>query len=272
MNKLPILMSASVSTRGMKGACFSPDERERMYMDTLIFYANEIIHGDVERRIVFVENSGWDLARIRSSVADCLNQIEFISLPPEKFDISKGKGYNEILMISSAIEKSSFIKESNAFLKVTGRYPVYNIGHFIKKAERHIFQNGGFYYGDMKDHRIYDVLFPDNTAKWNGHAAYTVLFATTIDFYKNNLAPTYVECCDTVGDYVECVWYRHLVKYRSSRSLGVQLRFDREPVCGGLQGSDAQTFAFCKYNQSMKAWIWRAIGNGIRFFMPWFWF
>lgn len=35
MNKLPLLMTASVSTRGMIGACFTDEEREKMYCETL---------------------------------------------------------------------------------------------------------------------------------------------------------------------------------------------------------------------------------------------
>ena len=38
MIKLPILMTASVSTRGMAGADFSDEEREKMYLETLGFY------------------------------------------------------------------------------------------------------------------------------------------------------------------------------------------------------------------------------------------
>lgn len=268
--KLPILMTASVSTRGMKGACFSPEERERMYIDTLCFYRDEILRKCKDRRIVFVENSGWDLTNIRACVEGFGDQVEFISLPPAGFDISRGKGYNEILMINATLKVSRFIKEAGAFLKVTGRYPVYNIGYFLEAAERHL-GGGGVFYGDMKDHNIYDFLFPNNTAKWNGHAAYTVLFAATVDFYMSHLASTYEQCCDSCGDYIECVWHKSLIGFRGNRSSGVSLRFGREPICGGMQGSEAKTIVFSKRNDSLKSAVMRFIGNAVRTLSPWLW-
>ena len=109
-------------------------------------------------------------------------------------------------------------------------------------------------------------------ADFSDDAAYTVLFATTVGFYKTKLGPLYSECNDYVGRYVECVWYDALKEYRGQKGCGVSLRFKREPICGGLQGSSAQTIAFSKSNQSLKSRIMRFVGNCIRIFMPWFWF
>lgn len=273
MIKLPILMTASVSTRGMVGADFSNELRERMYIESLQFYCEELLDRDRDRSVVFVDNSGWNLDRIKNAIPEKLSmQVEFLSLPPEEFDISRGKGYNELLLINKIIEQSDVVARTGAFMKVTGRYPIFNIKSFLRDAERFIGQNGGSFYGDIKDHRVYDFLFPNNTAKWNGHAAYTVLFATTVDFYKKNLGPLYKDCNDYEGRWVECVWYDALKRYRGQKGGGVSLRFPREPVCGGLQGSSAQTIVFSKNNQSLKSKIMRFVGNLIRKLLPWFWF
>ena len=61
-------MTASVSTRGMKGADFSDEERETMYVSTLQHYIDNVLKGHPERRIVFAENSGWDKNRIVNRV------------------------------------------------------------------------------------------------------------------------------------------------------------------------------------------------------------
>ena len=95
---------------------------------------------------------------------------------------------------------------------------------------------------------------------------------TTVDFYKIKLGPLYSESNDYVGRWVECVWYDALKEYRAKKRRGVSLRLRREPICGGLQGSSAQTIAFSKSNQSLKSRIMRFVGNCIRIFMPWFWF
>lgn len=117
MEILPILMTASVSTRGMKGACFSDEERYKMYLETLRHYISQFFinspKGNV--KLVFADNSGWDLQTFHDDLSkqfesEIINSnIEFISLPPELFDITKGKGYNELLMINLAIDKSVFI-------------------------------------------------------------------------------------------------------------------------------------------------------------------
>ena len=272
MNKLPILMTASVSTRGMQGADFTDAEREAMYIATLKYYLETILAADADRRIVFVDNSGWDIERIIKQIPNSAKtQIEFLSLDVKDFDISKGKGYNETILINQAIGLSSALKTAGAFLKVTGRYPIFNLAYYLEDSEKFI-ANGGQYYGDVKDHKIYDWLFPANTAKWNGHAAYTVLFATTISFWEKRLAGLLPKINDYTGDWIECVWYQELVKHRADRDRRVRLRFRREPVCGGMQGSFASTFAFSKSNNSVKSRIMRFVGNCIRTFTPWFWF
>lgn len=57
INNLPVLLTASVSTRGMKGALFSDEEREQMYISTLAFYINKM----QGVKLIFAENSGWNL-------------------------------------------------------------------------------------------------------------------------------------------------------------------------------------------------------------------
>ncbi len=273
MIKLPILLTASISTRGMVGADFSDTEREKMYLETLIQYIEEFSTNDSSRHIIFVENSGWDIEEFQGKIPFPLSgkSVEFISLDPKDFDVTRGKGYNELIMLNQVIERSAVVKEIGAFMKVTGRYPIYNLAYYLESADKFI-GNGGQFWGDIKDHKVYDFLFPHNTAKWNGHAAYTVLFATTVDFYKKRLGPLYSECNDYIGRWVECVWYDALKGFRGKKGCGVSLRFRREPICGGLQGSGAQTIAFSKSNQSLKSRIMRFVGNCIRIFMPWFWF
>lgn len=264
-------MTASVSTRGMKGADFLDAEREAMYIATLEYYVG-IVKRDAGRKIVFADNSGWNLDRIATRIPiDAKASIEFISLAKDDFDISRGKGFNETVLINKVIEKSSSIRAAGAFLKVTGRYPIFNLPYFLGEAENFI-SNGGQFYGDVKDHKIYDVLFPSNTAQWNGHAAYTVLFATTIDFWNANLSVLLPEINDYSGDWIECVWYRRLIGYRRNKDCRVSLRFRREPVCGGLQGSYGSSFAFSKDNNSRKAKFMRFVGNCIRICTPWLWF
>lgn len=121
MNKVILLMTASVSTRGMRGGCFSNEERESMYVATLAYYIEHILKKDQYRQIVFAENSGWNIENLKAKLPIFdKNKIEFVSLNPDEFDISKGKGFNEMLMINKALEISEFLKKSSYFFKVTG--------------------------------------------------------------------------------------------------------------------------------------------------------
>lgn len=154
---LPILMTASVSTRGMKGACFTDDERERMYLNALSYYLLAL----PDAKIVFAENSGWNLEDFaRKLPEECrrrLGDVEFISLPIDLFDNSRGKGYNETIIMHEAVLRSKFIGEAGQFFKVTGRYPIYNLGYFLCKAEKAL-AKGCEIYCDIKDHKLYDWL------------------------------------------------------------------------------------------------------------------
>ena len=260
---IPLLMTASVSTRGMIGACFSDEEREMMYISALSFYIDQLLSKNEKYSIVFADNSGWDLSRIiaRLPVFD-KKRIEFISLPPDAFDISKGKGYNELLLINKAIEKSELIKNSGCFFKVTGRYPIYNIRHFIEKADKFINRQDGDLYADIKDHKLYDWLH----LGWNGHSYDCRLFGVKVDYYNKHIAPLYVKCNDYNGNLLEGVLF-DFVKHNKGK---MSLRFDIEPHFGGVEGSNIAAVSFSKDQDSLKGTIKRCVGDSIRLFMPWF--
>lgn len=268
-NKLPLLMTASVNTRGMKNACFTDEEREDMYAKTLQIYINKLLTNvsGSGYKLVFVENSGWDLIRIQNKIQiDDRSQIEFISLDPTVFDISKGKGYNELLLIKLAINQSRFISESKAFLKVTGRYPIYNIQYFLDEASRLFFSKGIDLYIDIKDHKIYDWLH----LGWNGHSADVRLFAVSVDFFLNQIAYRYVELNDYNGFLFEGLMY-DIVK-SNMKNKNIVCRFKKEMHLGGFEGSNVNAVSFSKDQNSFKGKIKRIMGNFIRRFLPFFWF
>lgn len=272
---LPLMMTGAISTNGMKGACYSAAEREKMYLESMAFYISDLFMNNSDRKLVFAENSGWDLTRFKAEIKErfptIFNRIEWISVDPAKCDVSRGKGYNELIMMTDAVLRSSAIQDAGAFMKVTGRYPVYNMRHYLEQAEYYIFEKGYLYYGDMKDHKIYDILFPHNTKKWNGHVAEEVLEAATNQFYLDVLAPTYRDCNDYTDDHIENVWFRLLKPYRGKKDSKMILRFDEEPFCGGRQGSTNTTFFFSQDNQSSLARFKRGVRNFTRRFLPWLW-
>lgn len=267
--KLPILMTASVSTRGMKGARFTDEEREKMYLDTVRYYLQTLPEDQV---LVFAENSGWDLAAFARKVGDdveCQKRVEFISVDPAICDQSRGKGYNEVLLMNDAVKRSAAIRAAGTFMKVTGRYPVRNISFFLAEAKA-FYAKGGRYYGDMKDHKIYDILFPGQTARWNGHAAETAMFSSTVPFYNEVLADSYLQCNDYTEQWLEVVWHRLLVPYRKQKNSGVSLRYPIEPWFSGVQGSYQRTDPIWRKRAWMRKFMsW--FSHFVRKYVKWLW-
>ena len=198
-------MTASVCTRGMINADFTASEREKMYVEALTFYIEHLLRKDGDQTIVFAENSGWDLESIKRQLPAYEDKrIEFISLDPADFDISRGKGYNDMLIINKVMERSEKIKCAGAFFKVTGRYPVYNMGYFLREGSKAIYEKGIDLYCDIKDHKLYDWL----RLGWNGHSFECRLFGVTREWYMTEMAPLYKYCNDFNGHSMETVMFR----------------------------------------------------------------
>lgn len=273
---LPILMTASVSTHGMKGARYTDQEREQMYIGALSYYLYNLMTSDPQQKIVFAENSGWDLNRLKTALSEYdINRVEFIALPKEAFDISRGKGYNELLLINMAIEKSAAIQERGAFFKVTGRYPIFNLSYFIRKASDAL-GKGVEFYCDVKDHRIFDLL----QLGWCGHSVDARLFAVNVPYYQQHIGCRYQELNDYSGHLLEGLLFQDVKraygtgKNRFTGVVGngkIMARFSREPVFGGLEGSMIDAVSFSADQNSLKSKIKRLAGNGFRVFFPWIW-
>lgn len=270
VNNLPLLMTASVNTRGMKGSCFTAEEREGMYISALEFYLS--VPWKWKQKIVFVDNSGWNLEsmkqklRIEPSLLHEKVEIEFLSLLPDLFDITKGKGYNELLLINLALEKSKLLSDSVGFMKVTGRYPIHNIPYFVEMANDFIVEECGDLYIDIKDHKLYDWL----RLGWNGHSADVRLFGVRFSFYKEKIGNKYKELNDYEGKDLESLMYSIVIKEKYTSKL--ICRFRREPSFSGFEGSNLDVFSFSKKQDSVLGKIKQFIGNIFRFCFPHFWF
>lgn len=261
ISNLPILLTASISTHGMNGACFSDKEREEMYLSALTFYLKAM----PDNLFVFAENSGYDLDDFKSQLppphTDCAGKIEFISVPHSLCDLSKGKGYNEMILIQYAIQHSDFIKKEGAFFKATGRYPVYNLSLFVDKAQKAL--NSDYeLYCDIKDHKLYDFL----RLGWCGHSFECRLFGCTTEFFMVNFWSHANKCNDEEGRFLESVLYDATKSFQGK----IVDRFPREPHLGGMAGHQMNAVIFTQAHDDHKAKLKRIIGNGIRIFTPWF--
>ena len=138
-NRPWLLLTAAVDARNGVGCLFSKAEREKQYLHSFRFFLRFFQRNEkLCKGIVFCENSGADLGAFKALVPSTLtSRVEFISLPPDRFRPEKGKSWNEMLTIDMALEQSANIVSSELFIKITGRYPVWN----LKTVVAHICKN-----------------------------------------------------------------------------------------------------------------------------------
>lgn len=245
---IPILLTASVDTKGMQGAKFSAPERESMYVNTLNYYISDFSKRNGKYHLVFAENSGWDKDSILSKLKKSQNvSIEYISLDADDYDISKGKSYNEMLLIDQASELSDAIKEAGGFFKLTGRYPIKNVYALMSEVERY---RGGYnLYCDCKDHKLYEWLH----LPINGHAGECRYYAVSLSFYNQNFRGRYSELNDFEGKSVESLFLQVIRENRGKH--GVHDRFWTQAYitgCGGhTLGNKKGLFYSTDYDSSV---------------------
>jgi hypothetical protein len=112
-----------------------PIQRMRDYVQAVAFYA--ALAGPVFDKIIFAENSGYDLEPLHEAVHACgkSGAFEFLSFfgldhPPEH-----GRGYGEMKLVDFAMEKSrslSTLCDGDVVWKCTGRYMLRNAAVLVK--------------------------------------------------------------------------------------------------------------------------------------------
>ena len=266
----PLLLTASIDTRGMKGAMFTAEERERMYVDTLNFYIREFERRNMQGKIVLAENSGWPkesvLAKLHTSQSV---EIEYIALGTEDFVQEKGKSYNELLMMDRAIEQSRIIQEAKGFFKLTGRFPILNALKLIEEAERWGKRHEGLrFYGDCKDHRVFDWL----GLKINGHVGESRYYAVSVDFWNEHFRGRYIDMNDYEGRIVEYLILDVIRKTKCEQ--GVHCRYctqARFTGSGGHSLGSGSSFFHSTDNDSLIVKTKLGIRQLIRWVLPWVW-
>ncbi len=265
---IPILMTASVDTRGMQGAKFSATEREKMYVDTLNFYIDVFKKKEECFELVFAENSGWNKKSILKKLHKAENVfIEYVELSPEDFDVAKGKGYNEMLLIDKATMVSTTIQSAGAFFKLTGRFPIRNLYSLLKEVEK----RGGKemnLYADCKDHKVYEWLH----LPINGHAGECRYYAVSLDFWNEHMRGRYVELNDFTGLLIEDFFLKIMREVKKQR--GVHCRFRTQAYFAGNGGHSLGTgpaFFYSTNNDSVLMKLKRGLQQLLRWCLPWWW-
>lgn len=128
---LVILLTATVRPNGMSYTKLQDiKERKNQYLKALYFYLN-----NTNLRIVFCENSGYNIFNeIDKNTSD---RVEYITFNGNNYEPSFGKGFGESRIIKYAIENSTFIKEADYIIKITGRIIINNINEILQQINKY---------------------------------------------------------------------------------------------------------------------------------------
>lgn len=254
---IPVLLTATVDPKGMQGASFSVEDRMRMYVDAVDFYVSKGL------KVVFAENSG----QVNSVRAVMLHKnVEWLDVSGSEYDQTRGKGYNETILIKKAIEQSRLIQESGCFFKVTGRLKVLNIDSLLSECAKRMPLK---FLADCKDHKLYEFLH----MPINGHAGECRYWFATVDFFICRMLPH----LDSMNDYSNppCLAEDAMLAVcRETRGQeGCKDRFRTQARISGRGGHDlgkGLSFFYSTDNDSLALRFKCALRQTLRYIMP-FW-
>ncbi|TAF10952.1 MAG: hypothetical protein EAZ77_02270 [Nostocales cyanobacterium] len=130
-----LVLTASIDIKGMPKAYPTvAEQRQEDYYNSLKYYIN---NQPRIQKIIFIENSGWPLDRVKETFTDNPHhkKVEFISLNCNDFPRKFGKGYGESLLIEKGLEKSTLINTVTHFAKITGRIYLKNMTQILENAK-----------------------------------------------------------------------------------------------------------------------------------------
>ena len=255
-----LVMSAAVNPNGMPDiSAESLVDREDQYIRTLKFY-NTL---PCIPRILFVENSNWDLARIKQEVGNS-SKIEYLSLDGNAYPRTWGKGYGEFFLLDRALDMLVKTNGEGIMVKVTGRFPILNISTMIKEFSR---RENLQLSVDVIEHPLYDWLH----LGWSGHGCRTIIYAVSFDFYMRHLYGHYTEIHGYEGGLWGAESLMRKVWEETKMLLGVYSRFKHEPHLSGFAGAVNHAWITANNYDGLLAKIKRLVRQLVRYVMPWLW-
>lgn len=187
-----------------------PGRRLEQYISSLEYY---IVNTGIER-IVFCENSNYsfDTRRILQLAGQYGKEVEIIQFAADKDAILKhGKGYGEGEIIKYAMGKSRLLKQSEYFIKVTGRLKITNIDKIRAK---------------LSLDRIYM-----NKSLIEYQAMDTVLYCMPKRVFQRHFMYAYRQVCDKKYNYIEHV-FKRVVREDNLEVHSLPLYLDIQGVSG----------------------------------------
>lgn len=186
------------------------------------------------KRIVFCENSGFDLSSIQELCQpnESRKEVEFLSFEGQNFPPGLGKGFGELANLAYVAAHSKLLQSSRYVFKVTGRLYVSNAEKMIQCIERQ---------------RTVDVFcsLVDNLTYSDSR-----VFCCTKRFLKECLLPMQTVVNDSLGMNFERILARAV-----HQGLSSGMTWSLLPAAPRIHGVGASFNQ--KYNHSFPYWLSR---------------
>lgn len=259
---IPLLLTATVNPKGMQGACFSVSERANMYAEAVSFYVAK------DCQVVFAENSGEMDAVMQLLPAEVVSKVEWVNTASDEYDQSRGKGFNEVILLRECIAKSNIIQQTECFFKLTGRLKMQNITVMLNECTSRGSGKNLQFLADCKDHKVYEWLH----MPINGHVGECRYWYASTDFFHKMMAPRVNELND-FGDHVFLAEDLMLDVCRKSRNIkGCFDRFRTQARISGKGGHDlgkGWSFFYSTDNDSVALKVKCGLRQALRWLIPW---
>ena len=132
-DKCALILTSSVFVNTRHTALRDVGERERQYLDALLFFIRETPF----RRIIVCDNSGYTYpVSLLQLAAEHEKQLELLAFTGNREAMQRyGKGHGEGEIMAYTLAHSRLLKAVEGFLKVTGRLKVINTEKLLEKAD-----------------------------------------------------------------------------------------------------------------------------------------
>ena len=131
-----IILTACIKTVSMLPFLERTSVKDRIndYKETF----NKWCQNEFTDKIIFIENSGYDLSFFNEKSKEFPNKkIEIISANlNNSYPKELGKGYGDFLCLKEVFSKSKIVSETDFFCKITGRYYVKNFKDIVSDVKK----------------------------------------------------------------------------------------------------------------------------------------
>lgn len=169
-----VLFLTSTVTPSVIPFAGSAEERKKEYIKAIKFYLEQTTY-----KILIVDNSGYDFNKEINN--ERLEALSYVDSTPN----NKGKGYGETLLMIYGFAHSTFLRNAQHVIKITGRHIIYNINSLLRFSKNPY------------------AVYIDCTLDFTFARSY--FFVAPKKFYEEYLFPHKEQMDDSAGIYLEHV-------------------------------------------------------------------